>query len=410
MKFFYYSNQENEGLVPLLGPIATVAGAESTPAPTQISEEEKAFETPGGSLYSPSLESTLNITCTPVPRAGARIKVREGSSPLEKMNQSLESKDVSPIRHPVSVPWSEASSRTRRRYVRKARQAVGAVLEEIAPHQLAHLWKTLVSYKSLEAQDSSNDTEDDDVDQVLLTALAECYMNASTWQARRQILSIVADKLSFRTIKRWIPDLTRYRFTTAREHAIRYGRGVPQAQQVHTKMFVSQTQVDHFLDFITSPHIIQDLPFGEKSITLSTKEVISVPNVVRMLIPESIVRQYLAYSTECNFKPLSRRALLNILSVCSASVRKSLQGLDYISSAGAEAFDDLCEVAQRLGDNFMGMSWAKEQSERLRAAKRYLKSDFKVRSSQCLDFKFIQAFTSTIVSINLSANEGRLAV
>ena len=62
-------------------------------------------------------------------------------------------------------------------------------------------------------------------------------------------------------------------------------------------------------------------------------------------------------------------------------VRKSLQGLDYISSAGAEAFDDLCDVVQRLGDSFMGMSWAKEQSERLRAATRYLKSDFKVRSS-----------------------------
>ena len=67
--------------------------------------------------------------------------------------------------------------------------------------------------------------------------------------------------------------------------------------------------------------------------------------------------------------------------ICSVSVRKSLQGLDYISSAGAEGFDDLCDVVQRLGDSFMGMSWAKEQSERLSAAKRYLKSDFKVRSS-----------------------------
>ena len=154
---------------------------------------------------------------------------------------------------------------------RKARQAVGAVLEEIAPQQSAHLWKTLVFFKSLEAQDSSSDTEDGDVDQVLMVALAECYMNAGTWQARRQILSIVADKLQLHTVRRWIPDLTRYRFTTAREHAIRYGRGVPPEPQVHAKMFVSQTQVDHFLDFITSPHVIQDLPFGERSLTLSTK-------------------------------------------------------------------------------------------------------------------------------------------
>ncbi|CAH3197353.1 unnamed protein product, partial [Porites evermanni] len=124
------------------------------------SEEETAFETPGGSFYSPSLDATLDITCMLAPRARSRIAVREGSSPLENMNQFLESKDVSPVRYPVSVPWSEASNRTRRHHVRKSRQAVGAVLEEIAPQQSAHLWKTLVSFKSLQAQDSSSDTED----------------------------------------------------------------------------------------------------------------------------------------------------------------------------------------------------------------------------------------------------------
>ena len=98
-------------------------------------------------------------------------------------------------------------------------------------------------------------------------------------------------------------------------------------------MAVSQTQLDHFLDFITSTHVIQDLPFGQKSIKLSTKEVITVPNVIRMLVPESIVKQYLAYSRESGFTTLSRTILLRILNVCSASVRKSLQGLDYISCA-----------------------------------------------------------------------------
>ena len=146
-------------------------------------------------------------------------------------------------------------------------------------------------------------------------------------------------------------------------------------------MFVFQTQVDHFLDFMTSPHVIQDLPFGQRSIKLSTNEVVTVPNVVRMMIPESIVKQYFAYAEESNFKPLSRRTLLNILSVCSASVRKSLQGLDYVSSNGTQAFDDLCDVAERLGDDFMGMSWAIEQKEDLKNTKRYLKSDFKIRTT-----------------------------
>ena len=98
-------------------------------------------------------------------------------------------------------------------------------------------------------------------------------------------------------------------------------------------MAVSQTQLDHFLDFITSTHVIQDVPFGQKSIKLSTKDVITVPNVIRMMVPESIVKHYLAYSTKSGFITLSRSTLLRNLNVCSASVRKSLQGLDYISCA-----------------------------------------------------------------------------
>ena len=48
---------------------------------------------------------------------------------------------------------------------------------------------------------------------------------------------------------------------------------------------MSPKQLDHFLDVITSAHIVQDLPFGEKTLKLSTKEEIAVPNVIRTLIP-----------------------------------------------------------------------------------------------------------------------------
>ena len=103
-----------------------------------------------------------------------------------------------------------------------------------------------------------------------------------------------------------------------------------------------------------------------------------------MLIPESIVKQYLAYAVESNFVPLSRSTLLRILSVCSASVRKSLQGLDYISSEGAQAFHDLSVVIDQLGNEFMRTVWAKEQKDHLLSGKCYLKSDYKVYLKQHL--------------------------
>ena len=47
----------------------------------------------------------------------------------------------------------------------------------------------------------------------------------------------------------------------------------------------------------------------------------------------------------------------------------------------AEAFDDLLEVIEVLGDAGEGMGWMKRQQHQLRESKRYLKSDFKVCST-----------------------------
>ena len=47
---------------------------------------------------------------------------------------------------------------------------------------------------------------------------------------------------------------------------------------------------------------------------------------------------------------MSKRTLLRVLDVCSASVRKSLQGLDNFSAQGTKAFEDLCETVDRIAD------------------------------------------------------------
>ena len=217
------------------------------------------------------------------------------------------------------------------------------------------------------------------LDKELMYTLANCYKNANEWDSRRQILSIMADKVRLATIQQWIPGLTSYRFKVARQHAAVHGSGKLVPTNAQTKSFIPEAKLAHFLDFITSSHVIQDLPFGAKTITLSTNEVIQVPNVVRNMIPERIVCQYQKYSAEHDFTPMSRGTLLRILHVCSASTRKSLQGLDYVSCSGAQAFEDLVNVVHQLGENGMGLTWAKTQKEALKETKRYLKTDFKVK-------------------------------
>lgn len=76
--------------------------------------------------------------------------------------------------------------------------------------------------------------------------------------------------------------------------------------------------------------------------------------------PQHVVQQYQGYCLETGFDPMSPNSLSRVLKVCSASVRKSLQGLDYLSAEGAKAFDDVEEVVEKLGDEFgRGHTWAK---------------------------------------------------
>ena len=152
----------------------------------------------------------------------------------------------------------------------------------------------------------------------------------------------------YKFIASFIQGLTKYRYTIANLHRLQFGRGAPVPFQPSTRIRVDLKQLDHFLFFITSPHLIQDLPFGQKHLTLSTGQVIEVPNVIRSMIPQRIMRQYTQYCQEMGFQPFSQRTMLRILSECSVSVRRSLQGLDYYATEGTRAFEDLMLLVQKL--------------------------------------------------------------
>ena len=321
-------------------------------------------------------ETSLYLPSTLLEETETSTKGMKWEEPIDHLNSFLRSRDISHIRYTLKTPWNDASGRTRRLHERKAKQAVSAVLGEIAPNDPDLLWESIMSSKQNE---TGNHTCSSGLDKELMYTLANCYKNANEWDSRRQILSIMADKVSLATIQQWIPGLTSYRFKVARQHAAVHGSGKLVPTNAQTKSFIPEAKLAHSLDFITSSHVIQDLPFGAKTITLSTNEVIQVPNVVRNMIPERIVCQYQKYSAEHDFTPMSRSTLLRILHVCSASTRKSLQGLDYVSCSGAQAFEDLVNVVHQLGENGMGLTWAKTQKEALKEGKRYLKTDFKVK-------------------------------
>ena len=140
------------------------------------------------------------------------------------------------------TPWDEAAERTKRFHTRKARQVVNAALEEIAPQSAEILLDSVQSCKEDEC----------DIDSTLMGVLVECYENAGHWSTRRQMLSIMADKVSFKEVKRWIPNQSRYRYNIVQHHVLLRGRGSTVPSSNNTRMKVSPLKLDHFLTFITS--------------------------------------------------------------------------------------------------------------------------------------------------------------
>ena len=257
-----------------------------------------------------------------------------------KLNDFLVSCKVKPLGSKSWLDWSCASESTKRRYVDHAADAVTSLLKVLSVEDANHLWKALQSSKAVNER-LNIDSHSLPSERAYLEALAESYKIASSWDTRRQILSIIAGVASYKAVCEFIPGLTSYRYSAASLHRLQYGPGAPVPVEQSSRLYIKREQLDHFLGFITSPHLVQDLPFGENVLVLSSGDTVTVPNVIRTMIPQRIVQQYMSFCQETNFKPFNEGTMLRVLSACTASTRKSLQGLDYFAADGSKAFEDL---------------------------------------------------------------------
>ena len=294
-----------------------------------------------------------------------------------KLNAFLEECNVMPLNQKPMLPWEEASERTRERYVARTSEIITAVLNTVSEENAACLWNALQSARSISAA-LGIDTTTHPSENAYLEALVEAYKNMSGWDTKRQVLSVMSGVASFAAIKKFIPELSRYRYHMATTHSLQYGRGVAVPKNSNPRMRVDRRQLDHFINFITSGHLIQDLPFGEKRLKLTSGKEIKVPNIIRTMIPQRIAEQYTAFCQETEFVPFSKRTMLRVLSECSASVRKSLQGLDNYAAEGAHAFDDLAGIVENISTNVELDAKKTEILDALKAGKLYLKGEYKV--------------------------------
>ncbi len=217
----------------------------------------------------------------------------------------------------------------------------------------------------------------------LFKGLAEAFDLANTAQERRQILSIVAMAAPYSLVQKYIPDLGLKAYTNARHYGKKMGTGKPPSKEIQRRQKYDPAAVSDFVSYVVQQST--DLPFGERTLKLSSGENLVVPNMVRNCQAEQLVENYLASCVErepaITFQPLTRSSLLTILKNCKASYRKCLQGLDNYVYFGGKAFHTLDCVVRRIGAATGNTVWVNQQQKALRLSKVYLKTDFKVHVS-----------------------------
>ena len=156
-------------------------------------------------------------------------------------------------------------------------------------------------------------SEESAIDSSLMECLTECYKNADHWSARRQILPIMANKVGFEDLRRWLPNLT-----IARHHLL------PPWQRFQCPYCQKHQDVYRPRKAGPLPGIHNQYTYptrsavGEKTLKLSSGSEIKVPSVA-LDLPEHIVLQYVSYCSDTGFTPMSRSVLCKVLKVCSAS-------------------------------------------------------------------------------------------
>ena len=296
---------------------------------------------------------------------------------------------VSPLLSTLNTEWDDISSTQQKYYTRKAREIFAATLSVVSPGQEQALWESLRREPMLENEGTvAKKRKYFDVKSELIDALIEAHNQAQSWQTKRQILSLFANDFSRLELQKMIPGLSKWRIDQARNHATETGKGQPILEKPIYRARIENAKVDHFLDYISRPELLQDVAFGTKTLKLDSGERVIIPAVVRTLIPSRIIQQYICYCKQEQFQPASERSLYRILDVCSASMQKSLQGLDNVTAEGTEAIDNLTKMIETLVENGADEGWGKTTECKVKEVKRYFKTDFKAhmsRGEHCAD-------------------------
>lgn len=289
---------------------------------------------------------------------------------FNEVMETLSNSSYEPLRSQPSQPITDLNVVTKQYYIRQATSAFRVICEAIAPGQGPALFQEVI-------QHNSKSTKKDCREKDLLTeTVVEAYKIAEDHNIKTQILSLIATKYSKNELCQMIEDLSIHKIDKARKHATTHGPGQYITPTKITRVRISKQQIQHFIEFISSPCYLQTVGFGSKTIKLSSGVQVKVPKVIRTMIGSRLIEAYTDYCQEHSIQVPCRATLFKIIKCCAASQLKSLQGLDNHASEGMAAIETLQKTVEKLSENGLEQGKANDLKKQLNALKSHLKHDF----------------------------------
>ena len=150
------------------------------------------------------------------------------------------------------------------------------------------------------------------------------------------------------------------------------GLSLPKTEQIYRDRMPSE-KIEHFLEFLFSRGLLQDVAYGVNKIKFDNGEQQKVSSAILLMKYSHTIAFYKEICQETGYVPMSDTSLWRILHSIKPSQRKALAGLDDITAAGMNGFKMLHGIAEK---------WKySDVSKSLEKGKRYLKSNYPERCS-----------------------------
>ena len=259
-----------------------------------------------------------------------------------------------------------------------------SLLEENCQNNIENIWSDLKDYVDNEIL-SYCDQKNNKLNELRKkhADLIVAYENAPSISYKKSILSLVSNNFPKYTLMKAFK-VSKNIVDYARNHAMKNGAGAFIEPVDSFRDKIDEKKVSIFLEFLTQGLYMQELAYGNKNFKISKGVSIAIPKVIRLANHARIYEDYLEYCKNSNLVPLSRTICFRIMSECSASFSKCMQGLDSMQADGLNAFDFL----ENILDSFKDIKKVKLLDCVLKANKNYLQFGLVKHlsfSSQCSD-------------------------